>query len=110
RGPAEAVGEPAEQSFDAARAVEARGAAGLAVDHGLLVLGADAPLGARLRAAVEVTDELVATRDRRVQCGVLLDEVRHAGFLLGQRRDRRRLGRDHIARALLLPAVRSYGF
>src|SRR5690606_30511417 len=63
RLPAEA-GQAVEQRLDAALAVESRRAQVVEAETELLVLCADAPVGARSRAAGQVFDQLAPVGDR----------------------------------------------
>ena len=90
--PAEAIGQPAQHGFDAPRSIVARGAAGLAIDADLFVLGADPPLGARLGAPLEVRDQRIAPAHRRLERGAGLHEIGHSlpiqrGYRCCQSRD-----------------------
>ena len=53
------------------------GAAGRAIDGDLLVLGADAPLAARLGARCKVLDQRITTGHRSLELGGRLDEIGH---------------------------------
>src|SRR5690606_15092239 len=63
RLPAEA-GQSGEQGLDAAFAVERRRTQVVEAESELLVLGADAPVGARARTAGQVLDQLAPVGDR----------------------------------------------